>query len=173
MAKILIIDKDQMTIQSLVYLLRDLQLEAEVVHSWPSHTMQIDVSQIEMIFVNVEMPGINLQQLYTDFPQRKKNSVPKVFLFKRTFDPRYVKAKQYPYLGDLKKPIMLQEVYKLISDNLTLDAKPARQNNYMELLNDMKNFESNAVSWIENLKAIMAKENWYADAIDWHERWTN
>lgn len=153
MAKVLIIDKDIHTINPLTIFLSTLDLETVVVHNWPSQVKSLELEKPELVFVNVELPTVHIDKVFESF----KNSIPVIYFYSRTFDPMYLKAKEFPYSGDLKKPIRLDEVYELLEKFMRLNTLPGRVSDYHSRLLEYKVFRKEFSDWVGKLKTVLLK----------------
>lgn len=106
MAKVLLIDKDVHTVNSITTFLAVFDIETIVVRNWPSHVKNLDPQSLAAIFVDVELRSVHLDKLREFIDAGAQQSPPIFYLYTRTFAPLYVKTKEYPFAGDLWMNIM-------------------------------------------------------------------
>jgi len=153
MAKVLLIDKDIHTINPLTIFLATLDLETVLVHNWPSQVKSLELEKPELVFVNVELPTVHIDKVFESF----NKSSPIIYFYSRTFDPMYIKAKEFPYSGDLKKPVRMDEVYTLLEKFIQINNLPGRISDYYSQLSGHKVFQSEFSDWVRKLKTVLLK----------------
>ena len=158
MKKVLVIDREFNTVNSLTMFCARFGLETVVVHNWPSRIKSLNPKELVMIFVNVEMQSVHVDKLFQSFKQGEKESVPIVFLYSRTYDPRFVQAKEYPWFGHIKKPLPLNEVFSYLSkvENIT-DITEKKSDSYMRL-REYETIYKEMSDWVGTLRMILNKQ---------------
>ena len=157
MKKVLVIDREFNTVNSLTTLCAALGIETVVVHNWPSRVKTLNPKDVIMIFVNVEMRSVHIDKLFESFEQGKEDSVPVIFLYSRTFDPRFVEAKKFPYFGHIKKPLPLDKVFSYLNEAISLADIPDKNSDFYTRLKEYKNIYKEMSEWVGTLKIILNK----------------
>jgi len=157
MAKVLIIDKDIHTINSLSSFLAVFGIETMVVHNWPSHIKNFNPQSLTAVFVDVELRSVHLDKLHHSFNSESPESPPIFYLFSRTFAPRYVEAKEYPYKGDFKKPLQLADAFEQLKDILNLDKQNITSSDSNTKYVEFKSFRDEFTEWIKTMALVLDK----------------
>ncbi len=158
MKKILVIDREINSVNSITMFCTALGIETVVVHNWPSQVKTLNPKELLVIFVNVDMLSVHIDKLFESFEQGKRESIPIVFLYSRTYDPRFVKAKEFPYFAEIKKPIPLNEVFLILNKIIDITALPGRNSSSYIRLQEYKKFYTDISEWVETLGIIINKQ---------------
>ena len=157
MKKVLVIEKDLNTLNALSMFIASLQMETLNTHSWPPQVKNIEFEEIGIVIVNVELPSVQIDKLFESFKSDKANSVPIIYLYSRTFDPKYVKSKEFPFDGDSKKPLDLSEIYKLMENYIPMESLPVKGSNFHVQLKEYRELFDEHASWQGRLKGVLDK----------------
>ncbi len=158
MKKILVIDREFNTVNALTMFCAALGIETVVVHNWPSRAKSLNPKELLMVFANVEMRSVHIDKLFESFQQGEKESVPIVFLYSRTYDPRFVEAKAFPYFGHIKKPLPLNEVFTYLSKVINITEIADKNTDYYARLQEFKKMDKEITEWLRTLKIILNKQ---------------
>ncbi len=158
MKKILVIEREFNTVNSITSFCEALGIETVVVHNWPSKVKSLKPNDLLLIFINVEMRSVHIDKLFETFEQGGEESVPIVYLYSRTYDPRFVKAKEYPYFADIKKPIPLNEVFSILSSRIDLESFLPKDVDAHTRLTEYKKFYKDMTEWVTTLGIILSKQ---------------
>jgi len=161
--KILIIDKDQETINSLSWFFTSLRLEPVVMHKWPTSIKTLKPKEIAAVFVDVELMSVKLESIYEVFSEQtdqyKDISALLFFLYSRTFAPRFQEAQKHRHTGSFKKPVRLDDVYRQLTAQMEIEKAPCRGHDYLDKLRQFKKFSANYKVWLEQLGRIIQVES--------------
>ncbi len=148
--KILIVEKDTSTINSLTWFFSSLEYETIVTHKWP-HSIAED--EIIAVFVNVELPGVQTEELLKSFAQDDHvQRIPLFFIFERSYAPRFLAAQPLPHAAQFKKPIRLNELLSVLKHHLHCEINLGRRYTDQQIIAEFKDFMSNFKEWLDKLE---------------------
>ncbi len=117
MSKVLIIDKDIATAQSLERLCQALALPVDVVQTHSNATRSYHRDPVAAIFLSSEMSMLDPKALVDEFDaisaQKKKTRAPVILLYKDKDHFLRLGLNEVPRSRSMAKPISLEEVYQL------------------------------------------------------------
>jgi len=155
-SKILIIDIDVQTINSLTSFLTAINLQPIVVHKWPTHIKSLREEELAAIFVDVDLPSVHLDKLFEQFENGlNNNDFQMFFLYTRTYSPRFQKAGALSHSASFKKPVMLEDIYQAMQKFLPIDGLPAQKSDFHATLFEYKNFSSEFKEWLQMFGSVM------------------
>lgn len=157
MARVIVLDKDVHTINSITAFLEVFGIETLVVHNWPSHIKNLDPQSISAIIVDVELRSIHLDKLREFFNSGSNQSPPFFYLYSRSFAPRYVEAKEHPFAGDFKKPLQLTELYETLGKYLSFQDSNMMTRNSNAKLSEFQDFKTEFTKWVDTFGMVLNK----------------
>lgn len=152
-AKVLIIDKDKQTLNSLSWLMFALNLQPVVVHKWPSQIKSFRKEDLAAVFVDVELGSVNLEKVALDFADLQ--SRPLFLLYTRTFAPRYQQARQSQHAATFKKPLLLDDVYAALRKYIDLPDILHTQSDSHGKLAEFISFSGKFKNWLQKFEQLM------------------
>lgn len=152
-SKILIIDKDPQTLNSLSWLIAALNLKTVVVHKWPTQIRSLNIEAIAAVFVDVELGSINLEKVVEDFGADQAG--PLFFLYTRTFAPRYQWAKKKVHADSFKKPLRLEDVYTSLLKYLKLNEISNKISETDAKLTEFLNYSAQFEKWLHKFSLVL------------------
>ncbi len=156
--KVLVIDNDEGTIQTISQLVNALNLESLVMHNWGKSLNFLEKEKLLAVFVNVEMSNVDLAELLRLFPQDGKdgNRVSVFYLYSKSFNRLYLAAKKFPHAGELKKPVKGEDIFRLLNAIINLEEFISyNEYQYRKRLNQFKLALSETVSLLQKLETYI------------------
>jgi DNA-binding NtrC family response regulator len=157
--KILIIDKDQETINSLTWFFTSLRLEPVAMHKWPTSIKTLKLEELAAVFVDVELMSVKLENLYEVFSDKaEQNSAVSAllfFMYSRTFAPRFQEAQKHRHTGSFKKPVRLDDVYSQLTAHMAIEKNPCRGHDYLDKLRQFTKFSADYKVWLKQLGKLI------------------
>ncbi len=155
-SKILIIDNDTQTINSLSWFMTAIDLQPVVVHKWPTQIKSLKKEELAAIFVDVDLASVRLDKLFEQFSSElNNNEIQLFFLYTRTFAPRFQEAGTHSHSASFKKPIMLEEVFTAMQKFMSFDGLSSKKSDYHATLFEYKNFSYEFKQWLQMFGTVM------------------
>ncbi|MCB0281016.1 MAG: hypothetical protein H6627_11660 [Calditrichae bacterium] len=158
MNKILIIDRDSTTLNDISRLIVALKFEPLVAFNTASLSGIIR-SEIAAIFIDVETKMVRVDEVIRFFnnPQKVKhdNIIP-FFLMYTNEDSVYIdQAKRLPHADVVKKPVVLENIFKMLNKHLNLNEVEYEQFSNYYRLDQLQTFGDSLKQWLEKLGSLL------------------
>jgi len=161
MNRILIIERESSSIALLKRMIEALNFRPTVNLAWSSSINLIPLNEVRAVFLNVEMPRLDINAVVNYFniytgPNNFK--IPVYFLISQKDADIHEKIKFFKHAGVLSKPFKLEEIYYLLEKNLKLSNITFDQFDLHYNLNKFKEYSNELESWLSSLNTLMNKE---------------
>ena len=163
MKKILIIDKDVSTAESLKRFCQALTLPVEIALTHSNATRSYHRDPVAAVFLSSDMPLLDpkalVDELETISIQRKKPRAPVIILYKDKDHFLRLRLNEIPHSRPMAKPISLEEVYQLFDAMGLTKAHLAGGGSHgarQKLIQHGK-FIEDSEAWLTKLKAQLLK----------------
>lgn len=153
MKEIVIIDRDTATSNSISRLADAMRMKPVNLVSWNAGAYQFDSEITGVIFVNIEMQNINVQELVKTLSKMEAN-IPLVFIFSDRESVAYKDFQTLPHQAELLKPFKVELVYHLLHRYIKQNISNTLADvyaEYSEFLSGLSGFEH----WMKNLKVLV------------------
>lgn len=163
MSKILVIDKDSVTAESLERLCQALAIPVEIVQTHANATRSYHRDPVAAIFLSSDMsmldPKALVDELEAISAQNKMPRAPVIILYKDEVHFRRLGLKAIPRSRSMPKPISMEEVYQLFAAMGLTKANLAAGggNEVRQKLIQHAKFIEESEAWIAKLKAKLFK----------------
>ncbi|MFC1484398.1 hypothetical protein ACFL6Q_05075 [Candidatus Neomarinimicrobiota bacterium] len=118
MRKVLILEQDKETAESIHRLLKAYHIMAEVTPSHPAAIQFYSSNELTAIFMNVEMPTISVHNLLVDFDDISKTKSqtrpPIIFLYSKSEVIQQLQLNTIPSSVVLEKPISIADLHRIL-----------------------------------------------------------
>lgn len=160
MNKVLIIDRDSSTLNDISRLVIALKFEPIVAFNTASLSGIIR-NEVAAVFIDVETKMVKVDQVirYFNNPQKIDNGnlIP-FFLMYSNDDSVYIDhAKKLPHADIVKKPIILENIFKLLFEHLNLSNFEYEQFSNYYRLEQLQTYSESLTGWLEKLGSLLEK----------------
>ena len=156
MKRILIFERESSSITLLKQMIETLNYHSTVFLNW-NNSINIPRDEIAALFINIEMPRIDVPQIINYFNESGQNEIPVYLLISQKRIELYEKVKSVKHTGKLIKPFKLEEIFYLLETQLHLNEISIEEfdlyyqnKKFVEYLTNLKN-------WLDNLKVLIKK----------------
>ena len=152
-SKILIIEKEPQTLNTLSWLLAALNLKNVIVHKWPTQIRSLNREALAAVFVDVELGSVDLEKVEEDFSA--EGTIPLFYMYTRTFAPRYQWAKKRRHADSFKKPLRLENVYASLQKYLKLNDISSKKSETHAKLTEFLNYSDQFENWLQKFGSVL------------------
>lgn len=160
MNRILIIERESSAIEPIKKIAEVLNLYPTTHLTWDASIKLIPLSEISAVFVNVEMPRIDVQEIveyFNYYTREDKFKIPVYFLYSQKHEDVYDNIKNISHAGKLSKPFKLEEIYYLLEKDHDLSTIKYEQFDLYHKLRKFKDYSTELNSWLATLKLLLKK----------------
>ncbi len=158
MRHVVIIDKDSKTMNDLSQLVAAINFEPMVMFNLNPQN-KIIRDEVAIVFMDVETKMINPRDVINFFnsPAKVKNSrkIPIVFMYSNANSKLVKEALTMEYEELLTKPFALEDVFKILNEQLDLSTIEYEHFTDEYRLAEIKEYSKNMEDWLEKFGAIL------------------
>jgi len=153
--KILIIEKDLATINSISTLIAALNFERIIFYNWNPKLKSYPRAEIVAIFINVEIPMINVDKIINEFQgTNQEDQIPIFYLYNKTYSDDFITAMKLPHTTELRKPFTLVQLYQLMDKYLNINQIPEEQLSTKNKAQEFRQFSTDFKAWLAKYNSI-------------------
>lgn len=159
MNKVLILEQDKDTAESIHRLLNTFHITAEITPSHPAAIQYYSSNQLAAVVINVEMPTISLHNILADFDDISKSKgqtrPPLIFMCSNSDVVKQLQLTTIPASVVLEKPITIADLYRIL---VALEVVSYRFDAFAEIEGKISHYSDFVVasrSWLQQVGKVL------------------
>ncbi|HQU73514.1 MAG TPA: hypothetical protein PKV71_12505 [Calditrichia bacterium] len=158
MSQVVIVEKDSISANILTTLVDALGLEHQLHLSWNPSILKTKHEKVDILFMNIELPRINFDELIRYFGGNPTTNtpaqIPIIYLYHHRKSAFLETAETYPHAGKLYRPFTIEKAFDVLSEHIALDRIPSKEERLRKRLEEFEEFGKTTWDWLESLKQM-------------------
>lgn len=154
MKRILIFERETSTINMLKQMIEAINYHPTVFLNW-NNSINIALNEIAAIFINIELPGIEVPKIANYFNASGQPEIPIYLLISQKNLELYEKVKNINHSGKLIKPFKLEEIYYILDTQLNLNQISLDQFDLHYQYKKFVEYSNELDKWLDSLKTLI------------------